>query len=259
MPKFESYTQGTPNWIEVMSPDQQATRDFYTSLFGWEIEESPIDDQGSVYMIGKLQGDQIGGISGHMPELADHPAFWNVYLAADDVDASAARVVEAGGKIEAGPFDVMEHGRMVAIQDPTGARVSLWQAKAHIGTGRANEPGTPIWNELITPDVERATRFYADVLGIGVEKSEMPGGMTYTGLTVDGRMVAGAMEPQMEGMPPHWNVYFNVESVDDAVAKAEGLGARVMAPAFDVEGVARMAFLSDPQGGAFAVMASASA
>ena len=52
--------------------------------------------------------------------MADHPAFWNVYLAADDVDAAAAKVAEAGGKVEAGPFDVMEHGRMVAIQDPTG-------------------------------------------------------------------------------------------------------------------------------------------
>jgi predicted enzyme related to lactoylglutathione lyase len=257
MPKFESYAQGTPNWIEVMSPDQKATRDFYAGLFGWEIEESPIDDQGNVYMIGKLEGDQIAGIGGHMPELAGHPAFWNVYLAADDVDASAAKVVEAGGKVEAGPFDVMEHGRMVAIQDPTGARVSLWQAKAHIGTGRANEPGTPIWNELVTPDVERATQFYGDVLGMGVEKMEMPDGV-YTGLTVDGRMIGGAMEPQMEGMPPHWNVYFNVASVDDSVAKAEGFGAQVMAPAFDVNGVGRMAFLADPQGGMFALMQSAS-
>ena len=51
-------------------------------------------------------------------------------------------------------------------------------------------------------------------------------------------MIAGAMEPTTEGLPPHWNVYFNVESVDDTVAQAEGLGARVLAPAFDVEGSA---------------------
>ena len=86
-----------------------------------------------------------------------HPAFWGVYLAVDDVDAATAKVEAAGGKVEAGPFDVNDNGRMSAIQDPTGARVSLWQAGTTIGTQRANEPGTPIWNECMTPDIAGAT------------------------------------------------------------------------------------------------------
>jgi hypothetical protein len=80
----------------------------------------------------------------------------------------------------------------------------------------------------------------------------------YTCLVVDGRQVGGATPPPMEGVPPHWNVYFNVESVDDAVARATELGGRVVAPAFDVEGVGRMAVLADPQGGMFNLMAPAS-
>ena len=83
-----------------------------------------------------------------------HPAFWGVYLAVDDVDATTAKVEAAGGKVEAGPFDVNTNGRMSAIQDPTGARVDLWQAGTTIGTQRANEPGTPIWNECVTADIE---------------------------------------------------------------------------------------------------------
>ena len=48
---------------------------------------------------------------------------------------------------------------------------------------------------------------------------------TYTVLTnVEGRQIGGAMNPPMEGVPPHWNVYFNVEDVDASVAKAEELG-----------------------------------
>jgi hypothetical protein len=54
--------------------------------------------------------------------------------------------------VEAGPFDVMENGRMSAIQDPTGAR-SVSGGRT-IGTQRANEPGTPIGNES-SPDVAR--------------------------------------------------------------------------------------------------------
>jgi uncharacterized protein len=253
MAKIESYAQGTPSYIELQTPDQQAARTFYGSLFGWEVDEVPLDDQGNAYLTAALQGDAVAGISGQMAELAGHPAFWGVYLAVDDVDASAARVADAGGKVEAGPFDVMEHGRMASIQDPTGARVNLWQARAHIGTARANEPGTPIWNELVTPDVATATKFYSDVLGVGWETMSMEAG-DYTSLLVGGRPVGGAMPPQSEGIPPHWNVYFNVESADDTVARAQELGGNVVAPAFDVPGVGRMAVLADPQGAMFNLM-----
>jgi uncharacterized protein len=254
MPTIESYDQGTPSWVELMTPDQEAAKTFYSRLFGWEVESSPLDDQGNVYMVGNLKGQPVAGLAGQMPEMAGHPAFWGVYLAVDDVDAAAAKVEEAGGKVEVPPFDVMELGRMAAIQDPTGARVNLWQAKEHLGTGIANEPGTPIWNEVVTPDVERATKFYADVLGMGVDKQEMEGGQ-YVGITnASGRMIGGAMNPPMEGIPPHWNVYFNVADADETAKQVEELGGTVIAPNFDVEQVGRMGVLADPQGAMFSIM-----
>ncbi|MGZ4447957.1 MAG: VOC family protein [Nocardioides sp.] len=258
MPKIESYTQGTPSYVELQTPDQQAAKAFYGSLFGWDVEDVPLDDQGNIYLAVSKEGDSVAGISGQMPELAGHPAFWGVYLAVDDVDATAAKVEAAGGKVDAGPFDVMDLGRMAAIQDPTGARVNLWQAGQTIGTTRANEPGTPIWNELVTPDIPAGTAFYADVLGVSWESMDMEGG-AYTCLVSGGRQVGGAMEPPMEGIPPHWNVYFNVESVDDTVARAQELGGQVLAPAFDVPGVGRMAVLADPQGAMFNLMQNPSA
>ncbi|MCW2795045.1 VOC family protein [Nocardioides sp.] len=253
MPKFESYAQGTPNWVELITPDQQAAKAYYADLFGWGYEENPVDDQASVYLISELRGSRIAGIGGQLPEMAGHPAFWSVYLAVDDVDAVTALVAGAGGKVEAGPFDVMDAGRMAAIQDPTGARVNLWQAGETVGTGLANEPGTPIWNELTSPDLETATRFYSDILGVGWESMPMEGG-DYLCLTVGDKQVAGAMTPQMEGIPPHWNVYFNVEDCDASMARAVELGGAVMARAFDVPGVGRMGFLTDPQGAMFALM-----
>lgn len=256
MAKFESYDQGTPSWVELMTPDQQAAKDFYGQLFGWDVETNPIDDQGNVYMTGRKEGDAVAGIANQMPELAGHPAFWGVYLAVNDVDDATGKVEAAGGKVEAGPFDVMELGRMALLQDPTGARVNLWQAKERIGTERANEPGTPVWNELVTPNVEAAVPFYENVLGMGVEKMDMgeEAGGEYTCLTVGGKVIGGACPPPMEGLPPHWNVYFNVEDADASATKAEQLGGKIVAPAFDVPGVGRMAALSDPQGAMFNLM-----
>ncbi|WP_028638511.1 VOC family protein [Nocardioides sp. URHA0032] len=253
MPKIEKYAQGTPSYVELVTPDQAAAKEFYGPLFGWELEDVPLGDAGYYVAVGK-EGDSVAGIGGQMPGMEGHPAFWGVYLTVDDVDAVVAKVAAAGGTVEAEPFDVMDLGRMAAIKDPSEARVNLWQAGATIGTVRANEPGTPIWNELISPDLPAATKFYSDVLGVSWEAAPMEGGMDYTCLVVDGRQVGGAMPPMTEGVPPHWNVYFNVESVDDTVAKATGLGGSVVAPAFDVPGVGRMAVLADPQGGMFNLM-----
>jgi predicted enzyme related to lactoylglutathione lyase len=258
MPRFDHYDQGTPSWVELSTTDQQAAQAFYGGLFGWSFEDNDMGDMGHYY-IGQIDGDDVAGVGGQPPGMEDHPAYWGVYLAVDDVDAVTAKVEAAGGTVEAGPFDVMSAGRMSAIQDPTGARVGLWQAGETVGTQRANEPGTPVWNEVITPDIPRAAQFYAEVLGMGSETSPM-GDQTYTTLSnAEGRMIGGAMNPPMDGVPPHWNVYFNVADVDATVAQAVELGGQVVAPAFDVPGVGRLAVLSDPQGAMFNLMAATEA
>jgi predicted enzyme related to lactoylglutathione lyase len=256
MATFDHYDQGTPSWVELSTPDQGVAREFYTGLFGWSYDDHDMGEMGH-YFIARQQGSEIGGIGGQMPGMEGHPAYWGVYLAVDDVDAATAKVEAAGGKVEAGPMDVDDNGRMSAIQDPTGARVGLWQAGKTIGTQRANEPGCPSWNECVTPDIPAATAFYAEVLGMGSEEMDMGEAGTYTVFTnVEGRQIGGAMNPPMEGVPPHWNIYFNVDDVDESLSKVEDLGGKTVAPAFDVPGVGRMAMASDPHGGTFWMMAA---
>jgi uncharacterized protein len=251
--RVEHYAQGTPSYVELTTPDLQAARAFYGPLFDWELEDIDLGDAG-VYVAVSVQGDSIAGITGQMPQLAGHPAFWGVYLAVDDLDATASRVEPAGGRVEAGPFDVMELGRMASIQDPTGVRVNLWQAGQSIGSVRVNEPGCPIWHELTSPDLPTATRFYADVLGVEWDSMPMETGDDYTCLMVEGRPVGGAFPPPMEGIPPHWEVYINVEDADATAEKARGLGGQVLQAPWDVPGVGRMAILMDPQGAVLGLM-----
>ncbi len=58
------------------------------------------------------------------------------------------------------------------------------------------------WFELVTPDVEAATSFYAKLFGWTTEKVPMEG-MTYTVVKVAGEDVGGimAMPPQAKGAP----------------------------------------------------------
>ena len=52
------------------------------------------------------------------------------------------------------------------MSDPNGAMVNLWQARQHIGATLVNEPGTLIWNELLTDNGEAAYAFYGKVVGL---------------------------------------------------------------------------------------------
>ncbi len=60
-------------------------------------------------------------------------------------------------------------------------------------------------------------------------------------------------EEKKHGVPPHWNSYVSVASADEAQKKAESLGGKTLAPAFDVMDVGRMAVLQDPAGAVFMV------
>jgi predicted enzyme related to lactoylglutathione lyase len=257
MVKFESYQQGVPAWVELVAGDQRAAAGFYADLFGWRIVENAVP--GGVYLTTWIEDDVVAGIEarpdGLGAGLRDHPDFWSVYLAVDDVDEVTARVEPAGGTVEVPPRDVADLGRWSAVRDPSGARVRFWQAGRRVGTGRANEPGTPVWNELVTPDADVAVPFYEQVLGITAVRLETGAGPSYVQLLAGGAAFGGVTPPPLPDLPPHWNVYFDVDDVDASVARLEDLGGRALAPAFDVPGVGRMAMVADPRGATFWLMA----
>lgn len=83
----------------------------------------------------------------------------------------------------------------------------------------------------------------------------MPGAEGYIEFQVAGRAVGGMMDLSQlpPGVPPHWQAYFSVDSVDEVQDAAVRAGGSVLAPAFDMA-AGRMAVLADPQGGAFSII-----
>ncbi len=117
-------------------------------------------------------------------------------------------------------------------------------------------PGAFSWNELMTPDPEAASRFYAAMFGWSVKSMDMGSG-AYHVASLGEAMVGGIMGPPpgSEGQPPAWGCYVTVANTEEAMAKCSSLGGKVLVPAMDVPGVGRMAVLQDPQGAVFSVMA----
>ena len=110
-------------WTELNTRDATAAKPFYAELFGWKYKEST---DGMPYTeFGLTEDRPVGGIFQLPDEMANVPPFWMTYVAVDDVDASAAKVVELGGKIHREPTDIPKVGRFCIIADPTGAVISL--------------------------------------------------------------------------------------------------------------------------------------
>jgi len=111
------------------------------------------------------------------------------------------------------------------------------------------EHGLFYWNELITPDVEKAKDFYARTLGWTYEDMQISEG-DYV-IAKQGEAMAGglmATPAEMEGVPSTWYSYISVDDVDARVESALQAGAQLMRPVFDIEGVGRIAILQDPTG-----------
>jgi uncharacterized protein len=243
-----SYPPGTFSWVDLQTSDPAAAKAFYSALFGWDYEDIPIGD-GAAYSMAKLQDHSVAAIGPLQGE--GMPAHWNCYVTVADADASAARAAELGATLLAEPFDVFDAGRMAAFQDPQGAVLSVWQAKENIGAGLVNVPGALNWNDLISPDLEASAAFYRALFGWDVE--EVPGSEgQYWGINNSGRLNGGMM-PMPPGGHPAWNLYFAVEDVDAAVARAGELGAATVMGPMDIPNGSRFAILRDPQGAVFSV------
>jgi uncharacterized protein len=257
MPVRTSYLQGTPNWVDLQTPDQDAAKAFYGPLFGWTFDDQPIPDNPVVYSMA-LKGDRIvAAIAPQQPEQTAQgaPATWNTYLAVDHVDAAAARVDAAGGKILMPPFDVMDAGRMALVLDPTGAPVAMWQAGRRIGSTLVNEPGTVIWNDLRTDDPAAAAAFYSAVFGLNAESQEW-GDTAYVSLKTGDDAVCGISQRAADSDVSAWHVYFAVDDTARVAENARSLGATIVVEPTDSP-IGPTATIADPQGAVLSIISIA--
>ncbi|MEX2108161.1 MAG: VOC family protein [Solirubrobacterales bacterium] len=256
MSEITSYAPGTPCWVDLGSPDLDASVEFYGALFGWDVPETETSEQTGGYRQAMQDGKPVAGMMPLMQE--GQPTAWSTYVSAEDADATAAAVKEAGGNVIAEPMDVMDLGRMAVFADPTGAVFGIWQPGTFIGAGLVNEPGAIAWNELNTRDLAGAKEFYGAVFGWGFEDKEMGEAGSYTTINLGENPVGGILNMAERGVPEqvpaHWQVYFGVEDTDATIEQAKQRGGSVMVEPIDIP-AGRFSILTDPHGASFAVIA----
>jgi predicted enzyme related to lactoylglutathione lyase len=271
MPLRNGYIPGVPCWVDASEPEPQAAVDFYSGLFGWQVEDSLPPDSDGHYFIArheatttsifdlsrqKLQGD-VAGIRS-IPESAPPMAMWNTYFWVDGADEAASKVKDAGGSVVTEPFEFIDACRMAVCTDPEGAAFGVWEAKNHKGAQLVNDPGALVFNGLNTRDVEAARSFYAAVfgwqtgsIGAGSQGWTLPGygdwleqehhpdlrkQMEEAGAPQGFEDVVAAIVPMTDDQPDtpaHWGVTFATDDTDATAEKAAELGGTVIVSPFD--------------------------
>jgi uncharacterized protein len=114
--------QGAFSWFELRTTDVRAAEAFYTRLFGWTTEPWTGEES---YTLIKLDGKEVGGIvEVHPSGEAPTSSRWGIYVTVTDVDATARRAQELGGKLLVKPTNIPRVGRFCVIEDPIGAVIT---------------------------------------------------------------------------------------------------------------------------------------
>jgi predicted enzyme related to lactoylglutathione lyase len=111
---------GSFGWNELGTREVASSRDFYTRVFGWTVEDQDMGEMGT-YHLWKRGGDSVGGmmdITGRVPD--EVPNHWLVYFTVPDADMAAETAKSNGGQVTFGPIDIPV-GRFAIIVDPHGA------------------------------------------------------------------------------------------------------------------------------------------
>jgi len=111
--------------FEVIGKDPKRLQDYYSQLFGWEIDASNPMNYGVVQREGNTNADGagIGGGVGAGPEGYDgHVTF---YVEVPDVEAALVQAESLGGTRMMGPDKVMETIEIGMFGDPEGHVVGV--------------------------------------------------------------------------------------------------------------------------------------
>lgn len=246
--------EGVPCWADAMFGDVEAAKQFYGEVLGWTFAD-PAPEFGD-YTQAYADGKAVAAVSPTMPGMEEGEAAWCLYFASPDLEATAQRVRDAGGKLLMGPMDVGDFGSMLLVRDPGGVVFGVWKAGTHEGFDAIAVPGAYCWSEVFTREPEKSDAFFPAVFPYRMKRLE-DDSMDFTFFTAGDDAVLGRMRMTDEDFPremrPYLNVYFTVADCDVAVAKATDHGGTLYFGPMDTP-FGRFAALGDSQGAAFSVI-----
>ena len=146
-------------WYDLMTNDPEGAKRFYGELIGWKTSKW----SGGDYEMWSAGEQMIGGIMSLPPEAKGAPPHWLGYVAVEDVDATARKAQELGGKVHHPATDIPNVGRFAVLADPQGATFAVYRSATGGEAPDREGMGHFSWAELNTTDWKSAWKFYSQL------------------------------------------------------------------------------------------------
>jgi predicted enzyme related to lactoylglutathione lyase len=243
-------------WYELMTTDLAAAEDFYAKVVGWTPKDAGAP--GMAYTLMLAGETQVAGVMTLPKDASDAGAapFWIGYVAVDDVDAYAQKVVAAGGALHKPAEDIPGVGRFAGVADPHGASFVIFKGMEGMTPPPAmpESPGYVGWRELMAGDMETDFAFYSGLFGWAKgETMQSPDG-PYQMFEIEGVAAGGMMTKPDQLLRPAWNYYITVAGIDAAVERLTQAGGRVVHGPMEVPQDMWIVQALDPQGALFSLL-----
>ena len=254
-PASQEHHVGKVIFVELVTPDLAAAKQFYAGLFGWTFRD--IQAGGTEYAEASLDGRPVAGLIHKDVPAGEHrqPA-WLSFIAVRDVDATKTIAVQHGAKVLFEPRSIPNRGREAVFTDPQGAIFAVLASSSGDPPDVLAAPGEWIWSSLITSDPDTDAAFYQTLFDYEVFDLPADEGAQHLMLASDNyaRASANTLPANRPNMHPHWLNYVHVEDAVKMTAKLVALGGRVLvAPRVDRHG-GRVAVVADPLGARFGLL-----
>ncbi|MCC7479415.1 hypothetical protein IT575_13305 [bacterium] len=258
-------TQGVPQapegkgthpicWLELQARDMQASRDFYSTVFGWAFTDIGRPD----YVIFNTPSGLNGALSSQANDLAHEQAsVATICSLTMDEDIAA---LEALGAEFVEPKTAMGDGEHVAhvamFRDPAGTLYGLIDMAPdlpipHIPSGLGGGDRPPANSlssiELYGGDFTVARKLFGEVFGWGLQES-MPQYMMFNA----GGGISGVFQSHTaiaKSMPYIW-----VDNVVASLAAVEAAGGQRIGEPASMPGMGTFGYFTDPSGVAMGLM-----
>jgi uncharacterized protein len=238
-------------WHDLVTPDLQAAKQFYSELFGWTFHDLSPD-----YSVAYLNGEAVGGLF-RRPQAAGkrRQPLWLTFIAVANAASAVQTAQRNGARILVQPRSYPNRGEQAVIADPEGAVFAVLASSSGDPPDYLASPGAWIWSVLLVHDPDRAAAFYQKLFDYEVFDASESGPQRLILSSQDyARASVNTLPPAAVRGRPHWLGFVRVQDAAAAAAKAAALGGRVLVPPRTDRQGGKLAVIADPAGAPLGVM-----
>ncbi len=254
-PASQEHHVGKIIFVELVTPNLAAAKQFYAGLFGWTFRD--IQAGGTVYAEAFLDGRPVAGlIHKNFPASEHRQPAWLSFFSVRDVDATKKIAFQNAAKVLFEPHSIPDRGREAVFADPQGAIFAVLASSSGDPSDVLAAPGEWIWSSLITSDPDTDAAFYQKLFDYDVFELPASPGAQHLMLATDNyaRASVNSLPANRPNTQSYWLNYIRVEDTVKITAKVVELGGRVLVePRIDRHG-GKVAVVADPLGAPFGLL-----